>query len=58
MEKKMVVCQRCGSLALPEFMVSLIDNEDKSCWLCDDCIEDLRAAARVNWMSENKECVQ
>jgi len=37
MNTKMVKCFVCGAMAIPELMWSVIDDEEKPAWICDDC---------------------
>jgi len=40
-KRKMVVCAECGERAIPEFMVSVLDKEDRPAWLCKECHQRL-----------------
>jgi hypothetical protein len=44
---RMVVCERCGSLAIPALMFSVINAEGNPAWLCDECCKPSRTLERT-----------
>jgi hypothetical protein len=45
---RMVVCEICGAMALPQYMVSVINKEGKPTWLCSEHCN----SSRRDWPSK------
>jgi len=44
MSNKMVVCEICGGLMIPEppYTWSVVNDNGCVCWLCDECYKELK----------------